>query len=44
MAAEMTPEPPDGLPRVPTAQVHHQVDRSAAAMAIAPAEEFGTGD
>jgi hypothetical protein len=44
MAAEMTPEPVDGLRRVPAAQVHCQVDRSATTMAMVPIEEFGAGD
>jgi hypothetical protein len=44
MAAKMTPEPPDGPPGVPTAQVHYQVDRSATAMASVPVKEFAAGD
>ena len=42
--AEMTSEPLDGLPRVPTAQVHCQVDRAAAALGGVPVKEFRAGD
>ena len=44
MTAKMTPEPPNGLPGVPTAQVHHQIDGSATTTRIVPVEEFGAGD
>jgi hypothetical protein len=44
MVDEMTPEPADGLPGVPTAQMHHQVDRAASTMASVPVEEFRAGD
>ena len=37
-------EPLDRRPGVPVAQVHHQVDRPATALASVPVEEFGAGD
>lgn len=40
----MTPEPVDGLPGVPAAQVLYQVDCSAATLASMPVIEFGAGD
>jgi hypothetical protein len=40
----MTPEPLDGLPGVPTGEVHHQIDGTPATMTILPVEELGAGD
>jgi hypothetical protein len=44
LAAVTTPEPVNGLPGIPTTQMHHQVDRTSATMAIMPVEEFRAGD
>jgi len=44
MLAEMPFEPLDGPLRVPTAQVHSQVDRAAAALGGVPVKEFRAGD
>ena len=40
----MTPEPVNSFAGIPTAQMHHQVDGSAATVRGMPVEEFRAGD